>query len=419
MKHVSLITAFLLAVITSYSQSWENVGSGLGDKVYDLQPFQGKLYAGGRIGVAFWNDTSWTSLPNPVGIAYPLTFAIYDDTLYVGGDFPWSGSISHVYKYNGTGWGQVGGDFDEALWSSTKQLLTSNGQLISGGHYTSINGSTINNIASWNGQTWNSLGEGLNGAVWKLAEHNGQLFASGDFTASGSDTTVKHIAKWDGTNWLPLDTTFSLRTAGAMISFDSMLIIGNVWDTIGGIPMKGIAAWNGTTFTSRGNNLIRHINNFGIFNNDLYLCGDLYTLNQNDYANVVLKWNGFFWQQVGVEFDQPVLTIDDFNNQLFCGGFYTSPASYIAKFDTTIGIFELDGDVAFQIYPNPASEIIILSTTERGTITVTNQVGQFIDEVSIKDNHTQFSTEKLLSGIYFLTFRTEKYLATRKLVIQK
>jgi len=419
MKRTTLITAFLLTVLTSFGQTWESVGGGLNDKVYDLQKFNNKLYAGGRIGVKFWNDTTWTGLPNPFGIAYPLTLAVYDDTLYVGGDFPWSGSISHVYKYNGTSWVQVGGDFDEAFWSSTKRLLTFNGQLISGGHYTSINGTSIYNIASWNGTAWDSLGSGLNGGVWNLAEHNGQLFASGEFTASGSDTTVKHIGKWNGTNWSALDTTFSFHSAGAMISFDSLLFIGSVWDTINGIPMKGIACWDGTTFTSKGSNLIRGVNNFWTFNNELYLSGQLYTLNPNDYANVVLKLNGFFWQQVGLDFDQPVLTVDDFSNQLFCGGFYTSPTSYIAKLNMTTGVSELDGHLTFQFYPNPTTDKIVFTTTERGTLTITNEVGQLVDVVSIKDNQTQISTDNLSGGIYFLTYQTGKYFATKKLIIQQ
>lgn len=419
MKLTTLILAFSISGLKIFGQTWENVGEGLDDNVYDLHKFNDKLYAGGRMGVKFWNDTSWTSLPDPYGIATPLTFATYKDTIYVGGDFPYTGSISHVYKFDGASWIQVGGDFDEEYWSSTKRLLTYNDQLISGGHYTSINGAAIYNISSWNGSTWSSLGEGLNGPVWNLAEHNGDLYASGDFISSGIDSTIKHIAKWNGTNWSALDPSHSFNSAGDMISFDSLLIIGNVWDTIAGNPMSGIAVWNGTSFISWGNNLIKSINNFWVFNNELFLCGKIFTLNPNDYANVVLKWNNFFWEQVGLDFDQPVLTVDDFSNQLFCGGFYEDPALYVAKLDITTDISEFSQEIKFQFYPNPAHDYVDFITSNRGSLTITNQIGQFVDVILITENQTRISTENLSAGIYFLTFQTENNFITSKLIIQK
>jgi hypothetical protein len=418
MKQPILILIFYFAYLTSYGQTWENVGGGLNDKVYDLLNFDNKLYAGGRIGVKYWDGSTWTGLPGNYGISFPLTLAVFNDTLHVGGDRHISGTISRVYKYNGISWVQVGGDFDEASWSSTKRLLNYNGQLISGGRFSSINGATIYNIASWNGITWNSLGNGLNDCVWNLAEHNGQLFASGDFTASGTDTTVYRIAKWDGLSWSPIDTAHRFKFAGPMISFNGSLIIGNVWDTISGIQMKGIAVWDGTTFTSRGSNLLSCVNNFWTFNNELYLSGQLYTLNPNDYANVILKWNGFFWQQVGLEFDQPILTVDDYSNQLFCGGFYTSPASYISKLNASTGISEQVGQVAFQFYPNPTTDNCIFMTTETGTLTIINQLGEIIRTFRISDYQTLIETSELNSGIYFLSFHSNKGYSASKLIIE-
>jgi Secretion system C-terminal sorting domain len=418
MKQTILILFFSLIVLTSFGQTWQNVGSGVNDNIYDLIKFDNKLYAGGRIGVKYWDGATWTGLPNPFGIAYPLTLAVYNDTLYVGGDFPWSGSISHVYKYNGTSWVQVGGDFDEAFWSSTKRLLTFNGQLISGGHYTSINGNTIYNISSWNGNTWNALGNGLNGGVWNLAEHNGQLLASGDFTASGTNTTVYRIAKWDGLNWSPIDTTHRFNSAGPMISYNGNLIIGNVWDTISGIQMKGVVKWTGSNFVSMGNNLIKSVSNFWTLNSELFLSGKIYNFNPNDDDDVVLKWNGFFWEQVGQVFNQPVLTLDDFNNEVFCGGFYTSPTSYISNLNTTTGIYELNGHIAFQIYPNPAIDNIIFTTTDNGILTITNQLGQVISTFKIREKQTFIETSNLNAGIYFLSFQSDKGHTTSKLIKQ-
>jgi len=422
MKQTILILLFSLTVSTSFGQTWQNVGSGVNDKVYDLIKFDNKLYAGGRIGVKYWEGSTWTGLPNPFGIAYPLTLAVYNDTLYVGGDFPWSGSISHVYKYNGTSWIQVGGDFNEASWSSTKGLLTYNGQLISGGRFSSISGTTIYNIASWNGTTWDSLGNGLNGSVWNLAEYNGQLIASGDFTSSGTDTTIYRIGKWDGLSWSPIDTAHKFNSAGPMISFNGNLIIGNVWDTISGNQMKGVAKWTGSTFVSMGNNLIKSVSNFWTFNSELYLSGKIYNFNPNDDDDVVLKWNGFFWQQVGQVFNQPVLTIDDFSNEVFCGGFYTtcgtSSIPYIAKVNMTTGISDYSSLTNFNVFPNPTFDNIIFETTDKGTLTISNQLGQIIKSIAIADLQTIIETTELNAGIYFLNFHSDKKHSSIKLIKQ-
>ncbi len=70
-------------------------------------------------------------------------------------------------------------------------------------------------------------------------------------------------------------------------------------------------------------------------------------------------------------------------------------------------------------YPNPATDKIVFTTTENGMLTIVNDLGQFIDVVSITNNQTQISTSNFRPGIYFLAFQTEKSIITRKLVIQQ
>lgn len=69
-------------------------------------------------------------------------------------------------------------------------------------------------------------------------------------------------------------------------------------------------------------------------------------------------------------------------------------------------------------YPNPATDKIFVETTEPGIINITNSCGQLIDALSIRENQTEISTDHLQSGIYFLTFKTESTVVTRKLIVQ-
>jgi len=87
--------------------------------------------------------------------------------------------------------------------------------------------------------------------------------------------------------------------------------------------------------------------------------------------------------------------------------------------ETWLSTDEPSSQKLLSYHPNPASDNFIFSTTESGTLTITNQLGQFIEAVSITDNQTQISTRNLLSGIYFLTYQTKRNTITRKLIVQQ
>jgi hypothetical protein len=44
-----------------------------------------------------------------------------------------------------------------------------------------------NNIAAWDGNSWQPLGSGINGSVRALTVYNGELIAGGEFTKSLSE----------------------------------------------------------------------------------------------------------------------------------------------------------------------------------------------------------------------------------------
>jgi hypothetical protein len=407
----------LLITNISFGQVWENVGNGLNDHVYDLIKFDNKLYAGGPVGVKSWDGITWTSLPTPFGVAYPLSMSVFNDSLYVGGDYPWVGSVSHVYKYNDSIWSQVGGDFNAPNWSSTKILLSFQDKLISGGKFTSVEGSPALNVAFWNDTNWVNMGNGLNDVVSSLAEHNNELFASGLFTSSGTDSLVQHIAKWDGVNWIQIDPSHSFLSAGRMISYNGSLII-NTWDTIAGLPMKGITKWDGNSFTPMGNDFIKGISNFFVFNNELYLSGSIHNLNPFDSDDVVLKWNGFFWEQIGSEFGDNAHCLEDFDNELYCAGRFTASYNHISKLNLSVSISELEENHEIKIYPNPTSNHVSIETKYTGIITISDQFGKVQISQQILNDLTNIDISTLISGMYFLTFNGEEEQTTIKLIVR-
>lgn len=86
---------------------------------------------------------------------------------------------------------------------------------------------------------------------------------------------------------------------------------------------------------------------------------------------------------------------------------------------TWLNTDELTTQELLNYFPNPATDKFVFTTTERGMLTIANDLGQFVGAVSITDNQTQISTDKLLNGTYFLTFQTERNSVTRKLIVQQ
>lgn len=391
------------------------MGPGVNGNVYELMKFDGNLYAGGRNGVDFWNGNTWNPLPHPYGVFAPLTMASYNDTLYIGGDVAsWSDSRSRVYKFDGIQWVQVGGEFDEAYWSATKVLLTYNGQLISGGRFETIGQDSIANIAAWNGTQWNSLGDGLNGIVTQLAEHNGKLFTSGNFTSSGADTTIRVIAQWDGASWSALDPNHVFRTAGPMISFNGDLII-STFDTIASIPMKGLAAWDGISFSPMGNDSVRGIGKMLVFNGVLYACGR--KQNPWGFDNVLYKWTGTSLEQISVPLSDNILDIDEYSGELVVGGFFEDDFNHVTRMILATGISRSALSADFRIYPNPAQSSLFVNTGKRGHLLIQDNVGSIVLEMNVQKGESRIDLQPLSCGSYFVTISDGALTTCSRLII--
>ncbi|MFT4514566.1 MAG: hypothetical protein ACI91B_003277, partial [Planctomycetota bacterium] len=120
--------------------------------------------------------------------------------LVVGGIFSTIAgtSLSQIGRYDGTTWSGFGSGLGGGC---NAFAFMPNGDMIAGGSFSTAGGQSASRIARWNGAAWSPLGSGFNNIVHSLAVlPNGDLIAGGEFTFSGS-TAISRLARWNGSSW--------------------------------------------------------------------------------------------------------------------------------------------------------------------------------------------------------------------------
>ena len=229
--------------------------------------------------------------------------------LVVGGAFTLAGRVlaNNVATWDGMNWqslgtGVVGGG------GAVYALTVFNGELVAGGSFTSAGGTTVNRIARWDGSNWLPMSTGFNNTVKALSNYQGQLVAGGEFLIAGG-TSVNRIATWDGTSWQPLGGGLTGNTVPgpgvyALEVFDDELVAGGVFTTAGGISANSIAAWNGSNWRPFGAGVSGltpnistwpNVRSLTVYNGTL-IAGGHFTNAGGQPAICIAQWNGASWR---------------------------------------------------------------------------------------------------------------------------
>lgn len=202
---------------------------------------------------------SWSSgfiLPGvDKGVVYAVAPDDNDDT-YVGGRFTQVGSIAanYIARWDGRNWQALGLGVGDAPFTTVYALLNDgHGNLYVGGSFETAGEIDAHNIARWDGNTWHTLGAGVNGTVRSLAlDEAGNLYVGGSFTMAGASDAA-NVAKWDGNNWSALGEglTFVGGPFQAIVTALEVDQTGNLyaggWFTFAGqVASSHVARWDGT-----------------------------------------------------------------------------------------------------------------------------------------------------------------------------
>ncbi len=231
--------------------------------IYCAVRFGGDLIVGGtfaQIGgavtnnIARWDGSAWHPLGE--GLDRGVTcLAVYQGALFAGGDFQFvGGSFSpHLAKWDGSSWSAVGaftGSY--TCCYALTSLAVFHGELVAGGDFGIQEPPSIMGIRRWDGSTWRSLGDGVDGPVQTMLAVGESLYVAGHFSTAGG-APAAGIALWDGSTWHPLGPGISGQQyygVRALAQFQDQLFAGGDFDSAGAMPAGGLASWDGASWSS-------------------------------------------------------------------------------------------------------------------------------------------------------------------------
>ena len=97
-----------------------------------------------------------------------------------------------------------------------------------------------------------------------------------------------------------------------------------------------------------------------------------------------------------------------------------SSVSLIDIFASGVNVSEINETSSFNVYPNPASDFVKVSTdnSQQTTVRIYNILGMLVEEIEINSNETEINVSDYNPGIYFFSIQTENGNVTKKIVVE-
>lgn len=342
------------------TSKWELIGGGVtnefggpgnvsdvgiyGEKVYVTGYFVG---AGGLAvrHAAMWDGKKWWDLDGGIAkaqgvglISGPLADVIAMDEggeLYLGGLLSVAGgkNTMRVAHWNGTTWSAVDDPKATRLGingAGNSVVEANDGTVYVGGNFRLLGGDvSAINIASLDATGWHSLGSGLNDAVVGLTWKPGTLYALGHFSGSGTTgigdpiVAAKGIARWNGSTWSGVGG--GLDGSGRVGAFapDGKLWVGGEFEHAGTVASTGVAVWDGVKWSAVGTGVSGgwgpKVVAIAFHEGKVYVGGEFTKAGDVDAKNVAV-WDGTTWAAVGDGFEDGVESLTVWNGKLVAGG---------------------------------------------------------------------------------------------------
>ena len=246
------------------NEGWKTLSTGANGKVTALAIApNGNLYAGGEFtsiggvsasNVAVWNGSSWASLGSGTNGTVAEIVVDNQNKVYVAGGFESAGGkpVKNIALWSNGSWSSLtdSGTGDNGTNNEIRALAIDEKNLLYvGGNFDVAGGKSALRIATWNGSSWGTLGDGTNGFVQAIVTTPDYIYAGGNFSIAGGKT-VNRVARWARTSrtWEALGNGVS-GNVNAMVYKDSHLYVGGNFETAANDSntnyiVKNVSCWS-------------------------------------------------------------------------------------------------------------------------------------------------------------------------------
>lgn len=427
-RHMCLVIFFCVSSLVTNAQSFNVVGCKAGNVTHRLNTYNNELiYIYGDYdictvtinGFGLWNDTIWK--PFPLGVAangngLPYAFAVYQNSLYAGGNFLTIGgkTTNKIARWNGVQWDSVGkGLDDQSLTEKINALTVYNNDLYVAGRFRQVDGVTgYQRIAVWNGTSWRKIG-GLQGSIpWVecMSVYKGELYVGGVFAKAGF-ANVANIARWDGQEWRSVGKGMnSLVQAMVVDTVRNILYVSGDFTRVNDTIECKVAAWDGVKWSAVGNDSTfpSNVGALEMYHGYLYAGGGGVKMDQKE--TLFARWDGQTWEPIP-GFNGPVTCLKTYNDELYIGGVFTKinndSIPYLARYyspdSVLIGINQkVKVKKVLDVYPNPVENILhIQSEIDFQKYSISDMQGKICIEL-INPNTKSINISKLAKGTYII-----------------
>lgn len=258
-------------------------------------------------------------------------FSLLFLTIVIGSAFPLKAAPGDQY------W-----DIKFGLAGTTNALIavtTQNGTLYAGGFNSAASTNTPLNY--WDGYQWQTAGLFNNGTgqafLYSAAFVGNTLYVGGAFT-NVNGVAANGLAAWNGSTWS------SVGFSGAALTLavsGNTLYVGGVFTNRdnSGVVMTNVGYWDGSAWHAMGGGL--GVPGTGpqiiklLVNGSSVYAGGAFTGSGSVTVSNLAVWNGSVWQAVGTNINGAVEGLAFSGGNLYAGGIFTTPQSEIAEWNGT------------------------------------------------------------------------------------
>jgi len=223
----------------------------------------------------------------------------------------------------------INGLTNGAAAANVYALAVSGSDIYVGGSFTQAGGIPANNIARWNTATdqWYALGPGVQGQVYSIVPKGTNIYVGGSFNDIGGQPAWS-LAAWNASSqtWSLLGGSPGLESSGTFVgvvqamALDSSgnLYVGGNFDHAGSLAARNIAKLSGSTWSALGNGLGvgsgEVVLSLAVSGSDVFAGGSF-----TSPESYIARWSGGSWGSIGGT-SGPVLALTMNGSNLYAGG---------------------------------------------------------------------------------------------------